>query len=78
LETFRTKTLDCTAVAGRYLRGLAQAEDCTFTGMTTVVDEGCAQTCGCPRDNITTHAKQRGTSYFEMGCQSRIKVIGGS
>jgi SRSO17 transposase len=40
---FRTKTRDCAAVAGRYLRGLAQAEDCTFAGMATVVDEGCAQ-----------------------------------
>jgi SRSO17 transposase len=40
---FRTKTRDCAAVAGRYLRGLAQAADCTFAGMATVVDEGCAQ-----------------------------------
>ena len=27
----------------RYLRGLAQAEDCTFASMAAVVDEGCAQ-----------------------------------
>ncbi len=27
----------------RYLRGLAQAEDCTFASMATVVDESCAQ-----------------------------------
>ena len=40
---FRTKTRGCAAVAGRYLRGLAQAADCTFAGMATVVDEGCAQ-----------------------------------
>jgi SRSO17 transposase len=40
---FRTKTRDCAAVAGRYLRGLAQADDCTFAAMATVVDEGCAQ-----------------------------------
>jgi SRSO17 transposase len=40
---FRTKTRDCAAVAGRYLRGLAQAADRTFAGMATVVDEGCAQ-----------------------------------
>jgi SRSO17 transposase len=40
---FRTKTRDCATVAGRYLRGLAQAADCTFAGMATVVDEGCAQ-----------------------------------
>jgi SRSO17 transposase len=30
-------------VAGRYLHGLAQAGDCTFASMATVVDEGCAQ-----------------------------------
>jgi SRSO17 transposase len=30
-------------VAERYLRGLAQAEDCTFAAMATVVDAGCAQ-----------------------------------
>jgi SRSO17 transposase len=40
---FCTKTRGCAAVAGRYLRGLAQAADCTFAGMATVVDEGCAQ-----------------------------------
>jgi SRSO17 transposase len=40
---FRTKTRDSAAVAARYLRGLAQAEDCTFAAMATVVDEGCAQ-----------------------------------
>jgi hypothetical protein len=27
---FRTNTRDCAAAAGRYLRGLAQAEDCTL------------------------------------------------
>ena len=40
---FRTKTRDCAATAGRYLRGLAQAEDCTFAAMATVVDASCAQ-----------------------------------
>ena len=40
---FRTKTRDCAAVAGRYLRGLAQAEDCTFAAMAAVVDASCAQ-----------------------------------
>ena len=40
---FRTKTRDSAAVAGRYLRGLAQAGDCTFASMATVVDESCAQ-----------------------------------
>jgi SRSO17 transposase len=40
---FQTRTRDCAAVAGRYLRGLAQAADCTFAGMATVVDAGCAQ-----------------------------------
>jgi SRSO17 transposase len=30
-------------VAGRYLRGLAQAEDCTFAAMASVVDDSCAQ-----------------------------------
>jgi SRSO17 transposase len=40
---FRTRTRDCAAVAGRYLRGLAQSEDCTFAGMASVVDAGCAQ-----------------------------------
>jgi SRSO17 transposase len=40
---FRTKTRDCAAVAGRYLRGLAQAEDGTFAEMASVVDDGCAQ-----------------------------------
>jgi hypothetical protein len=40
---FRTKTRDCAGVAGRYLRGLAQAEDCTFAATATVVDASCAQ-----------------------------------
>jgi SRSO17 transposase len=40
---FRTKTRDCAAAARRYLRGLAQAEDCTFAAMATVVDASCAQ-----------------------------------
>ena len=40
---FRTRTRDSAAVAERYLRGLAQAEDCTFASMATVVDAGCAQ-----------------------------------
>ena len=30
-------------MAGRYLRGLAQAEDCTFESMAAVVEGGCAQ-----------------------------------
>ena len=40
---FRSKTRDSAAVAGRYLRGLAQAEDCTFSAMASVVDDSCAQ-----------------------------------
>jgi SRSO17 transposase len=30
-------------VAGRYLRGLAQAQDCTFASMASVVDASCPQ-----------------------------------
>jgi SRSO17 transposase len=30
-------------VTGRYLSGLAQAEDCTFASMAAVVEGGCAQ-----------------------------------
>ena len=40
---FCTRTRDSTAVARRYLRGLAQAEDCTFESMAAVVEDGCAQ-----------------------------------
>jgi SRSO17 transposase len=40
---FRSKTRDSAGVAARYLRGLAQAEDCTFASMATMVDGGCAQ-----------------------------------
>jgi SRSO17 transposase len=40
---FRTRTRDSTAVARRYMRGLVQAEDCTFESMAAVVDAGCAQ-----------------------------------
>jgi len=40
---FRTRTRDCAAVATRYLRGLAQAEDCTFAAMASVVDASCPQ-----------------------------------
>ena len=40
---FRNKTRDNAAVAERYLRGLAQAQDCTFAAMADVVDNGCAQ-----------------------------------
>jgi len=40
---FRTRTRDNAAVAARYLRGLAQAEDCTFAGMADVVESSCAQ-----------------------------------
>jgi len=42
-QFFRTRTRNCAAAAGRYLRGLAQAADCTFAEMATVVDAGCAQ-----------------------------------
>jgi SRSO17 transposase len=40
---FRTRGRDNAAVAGRYLHGLAQAEDCTFESMASVVEGGCAQ-----------------------------------
>ena len=40
---FRTRTRHNVAVARRYLRGLAQAEDCTFESMAAVVEGGCAQ-----------------------------------
>lgn len=40
---FRTRTRDNAAVARRYLRGLAQAEDRTFEAMAAVVEDGCAQ-----------------------------------
>lgn len=40
---FRTKTRNNAAVAGRYLQGLAQAEDCTFAEMADVVEDSCAQ-----------------------------------
>ena len=40
---FRTCGRDNSTVACRYLRGLAQAEDCTFETMAAVVDRGCAQ-----------------------------------
>jgi len=40
---FRTRSRDSAVVAGRYLRGLAQAQDCTFASMADVVDQGCAQ-----------------------------------
>ena len=40
---FRTRTRQNAAVARRYLRGLAQAEDCTFESMAAVVEGGCAQ-----------------------------------
>lgn len=42
-QFFRTKTRDNAVVATRYLRGLAQAENCTFASMATVVDDSCAQ-----------------------------------
>jgi hypothetical protein len=40
---FRTRTRDSAAVAGRYLRGLAQADECTFAAMAAVVEESCAR-----------------------------------
>jgi SRSO17 transposase len=40
---FRTRTRDNATVARRYLRGLAQAEYCTFESMAAVVEGGCAQ-----------------------------------
>jgi SRSO17 transposase len=40
---FRTSTRNNVAVARRYLRGLAQAEDCTFESMAAVVEEACPQ-----------------------------------
>ena len=40
---FRTSTRDNAAVAGRYLHGLAQGQDCTFASMAAVVEDGCAQ-----------------------------------
>jgi SRSO17 transposase len=40
---FRTRTRDNAPVARRYMRGLAQADDCTFESMAAVVEDGCAQ-----------------------------------
>ena len=40
---FRTRGRDNAAVAHRYSRGLAQAEDCTFESMAAVVEQGCAR-----------------------------------
>jgi SRSO17 transposase len=40
---FRTRTRNNAGVARRYLRGLVQAEDCTFETMAAVVEAGCAQ-----------------------------------
>ena len=40
---FRSRTRDSAVVARRYLRGLAQAEDCTFESMAAVVEDGCPQ-----------------------------------
>jgi len=40
---FSTRGRDNAAVAHRYLRGLAQAQDCTFESMAAVVEGGCAQ-----------------------------------
>jgi hypothetical protein len=40
---FRTRGRDNADVARAYLRGLAQAEDCTFESMAAVVENGCAQ-----------------------------------
>jgi SRSO17 transposase len=40
---FRTRTRNNAAAARLYLRGLAQAEDCTFETMAAVVEEGCPQ-----------------------------------
>src|SRR5215470_8328055 len=40
---FRTRGRDNSAVARRYLQGLAQAETCTFEGMAVVVEGACAQ-----------------------------------
>ncbi len=40
---FRTRGRDNSAVAYRYLRGLAQAGDCTFEAMAAVVEGGCPQ-----------------------------------
>src|ERR1700758_2996703 len=40
---FRTRTRHNVAVARRYLRGLAQAEDCAFESMAAVVEGGCPQ-----------------------------------
>lgn len=42
-QFFRTKTRDNAVVAVRCLRGLAQAENCTFASMAAVVDDSCAQ-----------------------------------
>jgi SRSO17 transposase len=40
---FQTRARDSAPVAGRYLHGLAQAEECTFAAMAAVVEGGCAQ-----------------------------------
>ena len=40
---FHTRARDSAPVAGRYLHGLAQAEECTFAAMAAVVEGGCAQ-----------------------------------
>jgi SRSO17 transposase len=40
---FRTRTRDNAVVAERYLQGLAQAAEATFTAMASVVEQGCEQ-----------------------------------
>jgi SRSO17 transposase len=42
-SVFSHQTRNSAAVAGRYLQGLTQAEDCTFAEMADVVENGCAQ-----------------------------------
>ena len=40
---FRSRTRGSAVAARRYLRGLAQAESCTFESMAAVVEDGCPQ-----------------------------------
>ena len=42
-DLIRTPTRDNAAVERRYLRGLVQADDCTFESMSAVVEDGRAQ-----------------------------------
>ena len=70
---FQTRARDSAPVAGRYLHGLAQAEECTFAAMAAVVDAGCAQQF----QHFISNSPWDHEAVVAQICQDADRLLGG-